>query len=1644
MIDVQNSSLTLRSWRLDAGETGTTICVVLRSSVDLFDSEILSNMECAGFLLADSGGSGESQIMIVGSHHKSSTPKAILPLVRRVYEQRNHNFGHLKPNEDTLASGWRERELITGVGLSFASTHFPLGTGPLFSFDGRILSENDNSNFIGGIETVLTRSTFENVTSNSRWDYEKERGEGSWVWERVVGCSVHRSTNHDMGTALCGTRLGGNLACLNTSFSSCVRTPNSEIDIKHENITKTHIGRTVLKYPSATTSVRFSLCTFNSMTLTVSTNEGGSAINLFNTASSLTITQCFFHKCTCPTQGDDGGAVRLWDSRADCPVSLSSCSFTECGVSGTGGTFGGSLSCDSKSPLSISNCFFEKSKSLACDGAVSIWNFQPATLSNCAFVSCTSATLGGAMGVHYPSSIDFSFLQFRGCSSSGSADPSDVLFDAMWNDKVNTNTVKSCDSTSAVPRIYLASESGEYGDGSALVPTPSSTPQVTVKVTFSGNTATVTASANPAVKGTMGILLKGSNVPRLIHVQFGSASVLSMSGSAEVSSGVNGVLPEATYSLHVSSVAASCFVSSSVTAAISTLKDANTTKLVLLGINLGEGSYSMLIQNGYDTFNISLSRSDSMTLSGEALLHPLDTSERLEWETEYEVKKVMCLPPSSLTEISVPLSKTIKFRTPTEPARIMTARRVDLNSRLDALYVSFTASSLPNGAGTVRVKLRSIDMFVEGQLFIISPSECLAEFEVAWEEHLDYLSFGDMYNVESATINSVPIVIDSDLSFPVPYPPVITSFVLPSECSSDSFSISVEGWDLPSLETFVVALSSSKSFEITFHDDTTGTGTIKAGLPSEIQFNTTYSIESVTKEYDHVLFNQTSLKTPLGPTLETVSTVLNASNKNNVIFTLTGLRMMTGQHTLTFVEQGQSTPITVAVSIDTVTTGSGEEVVFGGSKLKYGTTYTISSLTSDTLHFALDGSLTFRTPDEPARLMKIKTDMDDGLNSTTLTLSSRSLTVGGKYEIKETGTPLSSSNTAQETTFSFTAASSTQNLVVLPLYPFDDAKLKYGHSYSVDWMKVVGGASILVETETCVFVTPNEPARICSCTGAVLNKDRSKVTITFEGRALTGSLGSIWVSFGGTFWKSSSTRQLSETRCEADFLVSEDQNEAHLEYEGEYVVCLKPDEPSTLFVDSGITVRIPAPPRVTSIDSVFVNSLQSMCKIHVRGTDFEVGPKFEVTLNDSIRFTVTFKTSTEGESEAVSIGQKGQLKHNTTYTLTEIKPIRDDGGLVLLSGTLSLTTKERTMVEVVVREGGSDATEECGTIGNPCGSVMAGWRVGEEAGIERVVVKIDESGGFGGRVVVGEKNLEIGGLFEGENELKVSSGDMGEHEKEDLISVSGGRIEIVGVTLCLPRSPLLGERRMGSVVSGFGECVVRSVVIVEAWKGEGVGIGLVSWLGGSLSVEQIAMEGVEMESETILVNCSSSKKDVSFEMAESRFIGVGTRNAELVRFSSKSIESHFEMRDCVFVSTQRVENGEVGDGMGVIVVETSQEKTEISKCVFSECGTVEGKRESPKKGATLVVRIGSGKVGNRKDVSLLQNVLVDSCVSWNGRNHRRTLTRHHRPFHPSSQTTKEFSPFPLSPKPILSTTNLNPSQNPSLSCSQNSKHHNLQ
>ncbi|KAK2950891.1 hypothetical protein BLNAU_14193 [Blattamonas nauphoetae] len=1155
---------------------------------------------------------------------------------------------------------------------------------------------------------------------------------------------------------------------------------------------------------------------------------------------------------------------------------------------------------------------------------------------------------------------------------------------------------------------------------------------------------------------------------------------------------------------------------------------------------------------------------------------------------EYEVDS------ASLDGAPILRNAGLSFSTPNEPARLSSIESCSLTPSKDGVVVIVKGFALKQDTTLMIVKSSGGDEFEsDGEIDVKTGSECWISFKVGWEENTTHLEFLKTYTLVGGSGGSNELIITPDLSFTVPSGPIIKQISVPLDCASSSFPVGIVGTGLPIETGFIVELVGGLSFLVDFKSATTGNGTISASLPGQIQFNN-YSVKSVMKDDRKMKCDSVSFRTPLGPTLKDVNAELNASNINNVILTLESVRMPVGEMTLT-VQEDSSIPIALTVSFVSSEEGSVEVVVFRGSTLKYGTTYTVVSLTSSSLHCSLDGLITFETPatppriktascslvgelkrdgeivlsgealpagtpfsisvdeidengdvipytipislsdtfggvigdaaltthtlsialfpvpqlmkyssryritsmsiptvptaveetavfrfpDEPARIVGIWGKLDGSGNTTSTTLRGRqipkglytvklnsesgpsfeisfpdelseernssissvsifglsavlsfdtaytlfsvtplsspsmsllidanprsfvisepsritgvdiseisspqkdsvTLTVTGRalkasttYTLKVRGEPIptsSKSNSDSHTTtlsvLSTSSSLSESASCLVVLYPLSSADLRYGHSYSIDWMKE--GSTEILRNADISFETPDEPARIdsfvsCSLDGSIFVK-RSGEAVPFEGVVTVSEA----------------------TECLGVFSVGENEDTTRLAFGKTYSLQSASSGSTPFVIDSGVSFVVPHPPVITSIECVFVNSLQNLCRIQLKGTDFVVGTEYEVTLNNTVRLGVRMKTSTEGESEGVSIGKNGKLEHNTTYTLTEVTPIREEDGVILVLGTLSLTTKERSVMEVIVREGGSDEISECGTIGNACESVLVGWRAGEKEEVSGVVVKIDGRVGFGGRVVVGEKNVEIGGLFEGENELKVSVGDLPEDGEDGVVSVSGGRVVIVGIRLILPSGWEMGAKRVGSVVSGFGECVLRSLSIVSGWKDEGAGMGLVSWMGGSLSVEQIVMEGVEMESGVVLVNCSSIQKEVSLELESSRFIGVGTRNVELVRFSSKSEESHFSMRDCVFVSTERIESGEVGDGMGVIVVSTWQEKTTIVNCMFSESGTVVGRRGSWKKGGVLIVEVGSSNVKDRKEVELFGNVFVDSSVVWEG------------------------------------------------------------
>ncbi|KAK2942416.1 hypothetical protein BLNAU_22649 [Blattamonas nauphoetae] len=204
---------------------------------------------------------------------------------------------------------------------------------------------------------------------------------------------------------------------------------------------------------------------------------------------------------------------------------------------------------------------------------------------------------------------------------------------------------------------------GDGDDGEQSTSGITSTPTIkSVTVSFNGNEATVKVETTKPIKGTMAILLNGSNVPRLVHVVFGDDKTSSNLGTIVVSSGENEILPRADYVFRSAAVTGYRIIVSLgpfILEASSTLKDWNTTSIVVSGVNMKKGSYWMLVEKGGKEWNITLTHSDSTTLIGTATLYQSTAKDRQEWSTEYEVTKVMWIDLDGLTSEEVTLSNTI-------------------------------------------------------------------------------------------------------------------------------------------------------------------------------------------------------------------------------------------------------------------------------------------------------------------------------------------------------------------------------------------------------------------------------------------------------------------------------------------------------------------------------------------------------------------------------------------------------------------------------------------------------------------------------------------------------------------------------------------------------------------------------------------------------------------------------------------------------------------------------------------------------------------------------------------------------------------------------------------------------------------------
>ncbi|KAK2946946.1 hypothetical protein BLNAU_18104 [Blattamonas nauphoetae] len=423
---------------------------------------------------------------------------------------------------------------VVGIDLHFESKTLVSGTGPLFSF-GICVQE---------METDLIHCQFFNMSTISTQNRENSHGIlfGSNVNQRLIGCSVSRSSNHQRGTSMLDPNLGGSLLCQNTSFSSCIGRTNADQTISHENriqgqrFTSTHV---------TSESVVFMLCTFNDMRFTEDGNNlGGAAIHVKDTNAALAISQCSFHKCVATGKSNDGAAIFFYCTKTNRKAfSLLQSSFTECQstysyLASTSSACAIVLSF----PPAITQCFFHLCNATGrC--ATLYFSSCPASITNSSFVKCASLeSYGGAIGMYRSTSVALSSVQFRECSAyfAGSAD---IAYFNTTKELLNTSSIQFCDSTSGSPNIYDPESPSTV---LSLIPQLVSNDglfMIAISLNSENGKCLVEVELSSEMVGSMGVLLEGGNVPRLIHVPFGSAETPSSFGTIEVSVGVKGLLP---------------------------------------------------------------------------------------------------------------------------------------------------------------------------------------------------------------------------------------------------------------------------------------------------------------------------------------------------------------------------------------------------------------------------------------------------------------------------------------------------------------------------------------------------------------------------------------------------------------------------------------------------------------------------------------------------------------------------------------------------------------------------------------------------------------------------------------------------------------------------------------------------------------------------------------------------------------------------------------------------------------------------------------------------------------------------------------------------------------------------------------------
>ncbi|KAK2948714.1 hypothetical protein BLNAU_16352 [Blattamonas nauphoetae] len=368
-----------------------------------------------------------------------------------------------------------------------------------------------------------------------------------------------------------------------------------------------------------------------------------------------------------------------------------------------------------------------------------------------------------------------------------------------------------------------------------------------------------------------------------------------------------------------------------------------------------------------------------------------------------------------------------------------------------------------------------------------------------------------------------------------------------------------------------------------------------------------------------------------------------------VVFSLITTNVKDGTYTLVL-KDGEA-----EVEMETMIVGSRGSVtvlarnVSGLAKVKYGTFYELVSLSN--LEVSTTRTpISVSTPPAPPRIVSVSGT--SGSDSVGLHWTSSTLSPSTSYSVFLSSTSTPSGVSAHTRTLTIVTDGSGEVIdSSAQLYPFDaDKQLEYGTVYSVTRVEETL-TSTRIASDAMTITTPSEPSRIEGVQSIVLNGAKTEATVTFSGRLLKLSMGSINATNGSLKWTSVSSLSFVDSEsCSAVFSVGLVEDESRMQFKEEYTI---EGVGSSYVVNADVSMRIPAAPVLSTLSTSLDTSTNHHFSLSVKVSDVVVSGDFIASFTGVSTPIAISLTNGEGTSR-VEVSLNSQFGFNKSYSLSSL------------------------------------------------------------------------------------------------------------------------------------------------------------------------------------------------------------------------------------------------------------------------------------------------------------------------------------------------------------------------------------------------------